>query len=624
MKYLKKLGSVLLALVMVLALMAPALAYDTATNEPEITVKEHDFYAFQLFTGEPVSPGSKYFKNTDASPLSWGQDLSTPGLQKAFVDALISVCQMDAHKAVLDPDGDTNSVRAQLAVLSSDNRLSSKAGDVADLLALMYDEVNSDRSRDISDAIWDVFVKAFPNTMADYEIKAGAKKASPEGYYLLHDKAEAVTGQANILLVHTASAGTTVTPKTTPDNNDLTKQVVSAEIPGSWSHATTYQIGDKVPFRIIAPIPGSFATDNTTTGNGFEMNFVDKPSAGLLMSTNKDQYALNVYRLKTATDTDKTTALTYNGKEYYAVDKPTGTSEWPFTFTTMVEPTAQGGGEFHFDITNMKAESSAYLDCELGDLIVIEYEAEFVGVRNADGTLNKEYSNNVSLKYTGHDDEITDKDNLYTFELDINKTDGASKQKLPGAKFSLYMETTADDEDLESDLKHPVTGEALTGNWKLVKTIDGKGDGDELGESTFKFDNLKAGNYMLIEDEAPAKDPDGNNAKYNKIPPKYYVIEATYTAEAKQGAQVLQSVRLYETGSDFNTAGLEPISTTSSGDSSLAAGSVVDNTVENNQGTLLPETGGIGTTIFYIVGGVLVVGAVVLLITKRRAGADEE
>jgi len=41
-------------------------------------------------------------------------------------------------------------------------------------------------------------------------------------------------------------------------------------------------------------------------------------------------------------------------------------------------------------------------------------------------------------------------------------------------------------------------------------------------------------------------------------------------------------------------------------------------TVENNAGAELPSTGGIGTTIFYVLGGLLVVCAGVLLITKRQ------
>ena len=44
--------------------------------------------------------------------------------------------------------------------------------------------------------------------------------------------------------------------------------------------------------------------------------------------------------------------------------------------------------------------------------------------------------------------------------------------------------------------------------------------------------------------------------------------------------------------------------------------------VVNNSGTELPSTGGIGTTIFYVVGGLLLVGAGVLLVTKKRAGSD--
>ena len=40
--------------------------------------------------------------------------------------------------------------------------------------------------------------------------------------------------------------------------------------------------------------------------------------------------------------------------------------------------------------------------------------------------------------------------------------------------------------------------------------------------------------------------------------------------------------------------------------------------VENQAGTLLPSTGGMGTTVFYVLGAVLVLGAVVLLVTKKR------
>ena len=40
--------------------------------------------------------------------------------------------------------------------------------------------------------------------------------------------------------------------------------------------------------------------------------------------------------------------------------------------------------------------------------------------------------------------------------------------------------------------------------------------------------------------------------------------------------------------------------------------------IENNVGTELPSTGGMGTTLFYVLGSILVIGAVVLLVTKKR------
>jgi LPXTG-motif cell wall-anchored protein len=43
--------------------------------------------------------------------------------------------------------------------------------------------------------------------------------------------------------------------------------------------------------------------------------------------------------------------------------------------------------------------------------------------------------------------------------------------------------------------------------------------------------------------------------------------------------------------------------------------------IENNAGTVLPSTGGMGTTILYVVGGVMVAGAAVYLLTKKRASS---
>lgn len=45
--------------------------------------------------------------------------------------------------------------------------------------------------------------------------------------------------------------------------------------------------------------------------------------------------------------------------------------------------------------------------------------------------------------------------------------------------------------------------------------------------------------------------------------------------------------------------------------------------IANNQGAVLPETGGMGTVIFYVIGGVLVAAAVVLIITRKRMSTEK-
>ena len=56
--------------------------------------------------------------------------------------------------------------------------------------------------------------------------------------------------------------------------------------------------------------------------------------------------------------------------------------------------------------------------------------------------------------------------------------------------------------------------------------------------------------------------------------------------------------------------------------SNTADGSLSANVI-NNKGAELPSTGGMGTTIFYVVGSILVLAAVVLLVTKKRMSGEK-
>ena len=97
-------------------------------------------------------------------------------------------------------------------------------------------------------------------------------------------------------------------------------------------------------------------------------------------------------------------------------------------------------------------------------------------------------------------------------------------------------------------------------------------------------------------------------AGYNSIADVEIVITAdTSNGQSGNGA-VSELVRIDVTADSVEGTG------------NAAAGTATV-TIANNKGSNLPSTGGMGTTIFYVVGSILVLGAAILLITKKRMSA---
>lgn len=115
----------------------------------------------------------------------------------------------------------------------------------------------------------------------------------------------------------------------------------------------------------------------------------------------------------------------------------------------------------------------------------------------------------------------------------------------------------------------------------------------EVDESGYlKFTGLNAGEYTLTE----TKTPDG----YNTIDPINFTINASVKANTSTT----------ETGGDIVWSSTKP--------TVIVLNGTFTTTIKNTKGTLLPSTGGIGTRIFYIVGGILMVSAGIVLVTKAR------
>lgn len=232
-------------------------------------------------------------------------------------------------------------------------------------------------------------------------------------------------------------------------------------------------------------------------------------------------------------------------------------------------------------------------------VITVEYTATLNenAVLGSEGNPNEvylEYSNNPNKSEVGDNETGNTPEDVvivFTYKVVVNKVDGEGNP-LSGAEFTLEKYNKE------------------TGKWETITVVK-----NEEG-TIFTFSGLDDGSYRLTETKTPVG--------YNTIDPIYFVIKATHDETAD--APTLKTLNAYLTDANGNkqTEMKDGESVNIDlGTVDLTAGSITT-TVVNKSGSELPSTGGIGTTIFYVLGGVLVLAAVVLLVTKKRMSGAEK
>ena len=377
----------------------------------------------------------------------------------------------------------------------------------------------------------------------------------PTGYYLIKDNGPVNDGEAYSLYVVQVVGPTTISPKVGTTTSD--KKVKDTN--DSAANSTT-DWQDSADYDIGDAVPfklsATIAQDYANYTHGYKLTFHDKEDAGL--SFNKD--SVKVY-----------------------VD---GT-----LITTGYEVVTEGladGCTFEVRFANLKDIASV----KARSVISVEYTSTLndqavIGSTGNKNTSHVTYTNNPNDEQAGENGETpNDVVIVFTYQTIVNKV-----TKNPAYDASKDTEKTGTDSDGNTEFI-PLKGAGFT---LYKKNASGRYEavGSELkgaDMTTFTWSGLDDGDYKLVETTTPSG--------YNTIPDIEFTITATHDVSSDNPTLISLS------GGDKFTG--------------VISTGVVSANIENQSGAQLPSTGGIGTTIFYVLGSVLVIGAAVLLVTKKR------
>lgn len=202
-------------------------------------------------------------------------------------------------------------------------------------------------------------------------------------------------------------------------------------------------------------------------------------------------------------------------------------------------------------------------------------EVTYSATLNADAEIHIGNNNTTYLTYGNNNKSNTSETHTVTYEIKVLKYTKNLTTPLPNAKFSLYDAET-------NGNTYKLVQKTGTTNYRLAMTDEaGITEITTTNTGMFSIQGLKPGTYWLEETAAPKG--------YNKLAKRIKV--------------------------EINNGGNLIVDNNDRGENNLSINQV---NVENKTGTVLPSTGGAGTTMIYLVGAVLVLGSGVVLATKRR------
>ncbi|MGN1390344.1 MAG: isopeptide-forming domain-containing fimbrial protein [Sharpea porci] len=248
------------------------------------------------------------------------------------------------------------------------------------------------------------------------------------------------------------------------------------------------------------------------------------------------------------------------------------------SFIETVRPNDDGSTTVTWSCDNLKGISGVTVDASTK--VIVNYTAKLnenavMGSKGNPNTVKLTYSNNPNNGGEGETGTTPeDKNIVFTYKTVVNKVND-NNEALAGAEFTL-------------------TKKVKDGEAKTIAVVK-----NDVG-TIFTFNHLDDGEYTLTETKTPAG--------YNTIAPITFTISAEHETES-DNPSLTSLTGTKKTGEITFT-------------SNTADGSLTTDIV-NKKGSELPETGGMGTTLLYVLGGVLVaLAAAYVIYTKKHEKAE--
>ncbi len=696
MKRIKKLASVMLALIMVMAMALPAFAAEEAKHT--ITINEntadegtHTYEAYQIFKGDKKSDQDML------SNIEWGSGVDGEALLNDLKTA---------------NDNDSTEIATFKRVYAETLAACKTATDVANFIATFETTtVGSSGDLDVLATIISKHLIADKKVESTKKIVEGVEKTVVEvvgdGYYLIKDKDGSLTDQKLPVVDKDGN------PVLDEDGNQVMRPVDSAytrlllqvvgdpevtvksEVPSGEKKvyyygqdaldqgygaqdASTAGIGDHVSYEITSKVPNYTGYDkyyfvmNDTLSSGLTFDgvnsikvVIDKKVNGKIVTEvltptefnedgtikkqgaycvylNEDGYTFrlaftNIKNYPIGSDIKVTYSATINKDAVVGIKGNPNT--WTLNYSK--NPSNSSGGEKEgkpglpaeenpdvigtspeqktltyvtgLDITKYQNEILEDINKNLlagaeftltgtSHQVVVEYKDYFVEdpkgtyYKLIDGTYTEEAPTGTVYKKIGVGTKDTTEGYLkdgetYYIPEDAKEYEGKTLYKLSKGTAEKY-----------ADVNTKYKKETVTGNNDGLKDpvgVDSKVSIELTTGSDGKisFNGLGEGTYTLTETVTP----DG----FNTIPPITFTIKCKLPGMVITGEETCEwTIEGFE-GAEFD-----------------GSTGHFKNNIVNKSGSLLPSTGGIGTTIFYVVGGILVVAAGILLVVKKRMQSE--